>query len=567
MRKGKRALGAGAVALTMLATSCTGLGVSRPETFRRADPAARTGGTLVIGIAAPTSVDPGAASDPSGSLIAGLVCEPLVQIDPLTGKLGHGIVESVVGGGNGTLFTIRLRKGVRFHNGKTLAAQDVVYALSRVARQDYASPFAEVLRPVAGFDSIHALPPPTETGDPTKRTLAGVRAISRTALELTLREPNAEFLRALSLPPAAPVPQRLPDLDPGFAQKPVCVGPYEMTRPYRTGDKVIELRRFAGYYGKNDAFTRGGAAYPDTIEFRIEPNRDAEMRDFKAGILDIAHVPPARLAEARRLGARFMTAALPSVEFVGVPAGMEGLDDPRVRALLSEAIDRRRLAAEVFEGGRIPADRFLPPTFGGLPPSECAATVPPGGAVSLPRLEDSAIPFLRGKTYEFKVNDDFRNRALAEAVAGQWREKLGLDVKVVPMTWDKYLNEATGPHGIGAVFRESWTPAYPSMDAALYPLFDSKEVGLNNWARFDAPTFDRRIERTARREQDDDLRRLKYLSLEGLLCKELPLIPLTFGQEEYLVRTERVGAASGSFFDLSSGEPLLRELYVRRTSE
>lgn len=542
-----------AVALAAL-SSCTGLATNRVEDFRRADPGARPGGRLVVGIAAPASIDPGNVSDPSGALVSSLVCEPLVQLDPLTGELAHGIVETVTV--DRTRFALKLRSGVRFHDGATLTAQDVVYSLSRVARHDYAGAQADVLRPVAGYAEIHAPLPPTETGDPADRTIAGVRAISRNALEVTLDEENAEFLRALSLPLAAPVPRELPDRDPGFADRPVCAGPYRIVRPYRHGDTAIELHRFPEYYGRNDAFAGGGAGYPDVIEFRIEPDRDAEMRDFEAGVLDVAHVPADRVREARRLGARFMEGPLPTVELLGLPTSRPPFDDPRVRGALSRALDRARLVAEVYDGGRRPADRFLP--FAGLPASDACAratTGAPGGAL------------LRGRTLRLEVNDDFRNVALARAVAAQWRRALGLDVEVEVTPWTSYLAEATSPRGFRSLFRESWAPPYPSADAVLYPLFHSRQIGRNNWARYNSRPFDRRIDRSARREEDEDVRPLKYLSLEETLCREMPLIPLTFGQEEYLVRVDRVGAAAGEFFDRWTGRPLLRELYVRSAAD
>lgn len=521
-----------------------------------------------MGIQPPASIDPGSVSDAAGALVASLVCEPPVQIDPLTGERAHGIIESVVAVGEGAGFTMRVRDGVKFHNGQTLSAQDVVYSLSRVARHDYAAPLARLVEPVLGYAAIHAPPPPTETGDPTKRALSGLRAISRTALEIGLTERNAEFARVLALPLAAPVPRGLPDRDPSFARQPVCAGPYKMTDPYKPGDKLIKLRRFEDYYAKDDAFVNGGAGYPETIEFRIMPDREAEMRSFQSRLLDIAHVPPERLAEARALGDSFMTTPLPSIDFVGIPAGLDPLDDPTARILLSRAIDRERLIADVYAGGRIPAGRFLPPAFGSLPETEeCLANVPRAPINNAVDLDDPVIASLRGKAVRFKVNDDFQNRALAEAIGAQWRERLGLEVEVVVMGWDAYLNEATGPRGLEAVFRESWTPAYPSMDAVMFPLFDSGQIGNANWARFNSRDFDRLLERKARREEEDVLRRLKYLALERMLCTKLPLIPLTFGQEEYLVRVERIGAASGVFFDLAAGQPLLRELYVRATSE
>lgn len=543
------------ILVALAGSACTGLTVSRSDTVRAADPQARRGGKLVIGIERPASIDPGIVSDDSGKLIASLLCEPLVSLDPQTGRIARGIVDSIAVGSRGSVFTLKLRAGVKFHNGQTVTAQDIVYSLSRVARHDFAGTLAGVLSPVAGYADINAPQLPTDTEDPARRTLTGVRAISRTALEIALSEPNGDFMRALTLPLAAPVPRGLPDNDRGFADRPVCAGPYQLSQPYRPDDQVIELRRFPGYYAGNVAFTLGGTGYPEVIEFRIAQDREAEMRDFQAGVLDAAHVPPAKLSEARQLGPQFLTTPIPAIEFVGVPGAEPSFQDPQLRAVLSRTIDRQRVVSEVYHGGRLAAGRFIPPAlFPSTEAQECANE----GEVT-----DAVLVALQATKLQFKVNEDFSNRAMAENLALQWREKLGLDVEVVGVAWDKYLEEMTGPTGVDTFFRQSWMPLYPSIDAVFFPLFHSSQIGNNNFARFNDRTFDRRLVRVARREVDDEVRRLKYLSLEEILCQEMPLIPVTFGQEEYLVRTERIGTASGTFFDSTTGQLLLREFFIR----
>lgn len=545
----------------VLLSSCTGLYEPTAQSTRASDVEARPGGTLTIAIARPASIDPGAVSDRAGALIASLVCEPLVQIDPLSGEIVNGIIENVVIGRNGSAFTIRLRDDVKFHNGDTMSAQDVAYALSRVARHDFAAPAADVLSPIVGYKEMHEPPPPTESVDPAERTLPGVRAISSTAIEISLVEPNAEYLRALALPLAAPIPEGLPDENAAFAEQPMCVGPYRLARPFRPNDTTIELRRFDEYYAGNAAFSRGGSGYFEVIRFEIASDRQKELEYFEEGRVEIAHVSMEDLDDHRAMRRWLLTAPVPEIEFLGVPNGTPPFDSPEARALLSRALDRDELVTRVFAGGRQPADRIVPPGLASQPrPETCTANVPPAGADTSDR---ATLAALRAKPYVFKVNDDFQNVALAREVVRQWRRKLRLDVTVSPQPWSEYLSEVTSVQGTDAIFRESWAPAYPSADAVVQPLFHSDEIGTNNWARVNNATFDRRLERTARRETLPEIRALKYTELEELLCRELPLIPLTFGQEEYLVRSNKVAAATGRFFDVTTGQPVLRELYVR----
>lgn len=556
---------AAVLAVVVTTTSCAALQVEKPQTFRTASADAREGGRLVVGIPAPAGIDPGNITDASGALVSSLVCEPLLSLDPVTGEVARGLLTSGVTTGEGAAFILTLRKDVRFHDGSDLTAEDVIYALSRVARHDYASASSDILRPVLGYDVISQPLPPTESGDPTKRELRGIRALSKNAVELTLSERNAEFLRALSLPLAAPVPRRLPDQDKAFAEQPICAGPYELVRPYARGDDTIELRRFENYYASNDAYTSAGQGYPDIIEFRLLDSRLDELEAFRAGKLDVAHLPH-DVAPASVPPAQLVRAGLPSVEYLGLPTGDGVFSDPQRRAVLSRALDRARLVSEVYLDGRQAADRFVPSALAsGDTPAACRDALPPSGEPLTQADRELIAPLLKDE-HQLVVNDDFRNVALARAVAEQWEAALGLRVEVVPLPWERYVQQVAGPRGVDALFRESWQAPFPSPDAVLFPLFHSRSIGQDNWARFSDRDVERRLDRVAREQTEDALRAMQYQSLEATLCQSLPLIPITFGQEEYLIRTERVGAAGGTYVEKATGQPNLREMFVRSTS-
>ena len=54
---------------------------------------------------------------------------------------------------DGTSFTFNLRKGVKFHNGRELVADDVKFSIDRVRSAELASPLARFLRPVKQVDA------------------------------------------------------------------------------------------------------------------------------------------------------------------------------------------------------------------------------------------------------------------------------------------------------------------------------------------------------------------------------------------------------------------------------
>lgn len=555
-----RRLAALSVVALLLVPACARLRVEPVQRFRAASADAVRGGRLVVGIEAPLSIDPAQVADDGGRLVSSLVCEPLVQLDPVTGQLAHGIVKTVIPAGKGAAFTLALRDDVRFHDGSRLTAQDVAYSLSRIARHEVAAAEADVLAPILGYGVLHAPPSPTSDRDPADQLLAGVRPIGKDALQLTLGERNAGFVRALSLPLAAPVPRRKPDRDPGFSDKPVCAGPYELVRPYRYGDHTIELRRFKDYYGANDGFVARGRGFVDTIEFRLMPKAE-QLKELRAGRLDVAQLD----RPAADVPGSLVTGPVPEVDFVGTAASSGPLADPRVRRVLSRSLDRRRLVSEVFGDGRLPADRLLPPGTSQEPsPESCRDAIPVVGAT--PTMVERALvaPLLR-TGIPLTVNDDFANARLARAVAAQWQKALGIKVTVTAEGWEHYQSQLTGPGGLPGLFRTSWRATYPAEDPVLFPLFESHSQAQDNVARYRNRDLDRLLARSARTAVDDRLRAKKYAAAEELVCRDLPLIPLTFGQAEYAM-ADRVASAGPTAVDVSNGLPLLREIYVRRTS-
>ena len=78
----------------------------------------------------------------------GLVYEKLTEFDA-DGKLTPWLAESFTANPDGTVWTFQLRKGVNFHNGKTMTSADVLYSFQRIMNPETASPGASALADVA----------------------------------------------------------------------------------------------------------------------------------------------------------------------------------------------------------------------------------------------------------------------------------------------------------------------------------------------------------------------------------------------------------------------------------
>jgi peptide/nickel transport system substrate-binding protein/oligopeptide transport system substrate-binding protein len=503
-----------------------------------------------VGITAPGSVDPGNDYEPSGDLVIRTMCDTLLTTDPRDGTLRAGLAESWVVTANGARVALRLRKGLRFSDGSPLTAADVVYSLSRVASADYASAAADRLRLIAGFDQVHG---DVETSnDSERRRLAGVRSSDKRTVEISLTRPYADFVRLLATRLTAPISMRAAGADPrAFARRPVCVGPYRLAEPFVPGASAVRLVRSAAYTAADSGLTRGGTGYADEVRFRVYPTSAAAAAAARRGEVDVAPAAPADATGVR-------SGPGPELEYVGLPTTTAPFDRPEVRRALALALSRTELVRRVFPGTRVPATGFLPPTTGAA--RSCADLPPAGDVAAAARLLTTAGVDLRGLRVPLLFNDELRNRALVTEVARQWHAALGLTAIPTPLTFAAFLAQGRGARGFAAPFRFSWTA--DDVDGYVTPLFSTDGVGRDNLSRYSDPTIDEALKRRAWRAVDPTDRALAYRRIADLLCASMPMVPLTTSLHRYAVGA-RVASASGAFVDGSTGQPLLRELYLR----
>src|SRR5690606_24589813 len=77
--------------------------------------------------------------------------DTLVHVDPVEKTIQPGLAESWDISPDGLTYTFHLRQGAKFHNGRDIKAQDVVYSFQRVVDPKSASPFANRLEGVVGY--------------------------------------------------------------------------------------------------------------------------------------------------------------------------------------------------------------------------------------------------------------------------------------------------------------------------------------------------------------------------------------------------------------------------------
>lgn len=231
-------------------------------------------------------------------------------------------------------WTIRLRKGLEFHNGKTITADDVIFSILRLSDPELASPHA-----------------------------AHVALVDRTRLEKLDERTVRVHMKAghgfVPLPDTwvnfgGIVP---PDYHP--VTNPVGAGPYRF-KDFRPGQRAL-FTRFENYF-------KPGKPYADeleVIEFKDQTARQAALESGQIDMIDKI-APELKVLFENNPRAKLLRSVTCGFQSFNMNLATAPFDDERVRRAFRLLVDRQELVDRVLNGeGRVANDLYAPkdPTF------------------------------------------------------------------------------------------------------------------------------------------------------------------------------------------------------------
>jgi oligopeptide transport system substrate-binding protein len=299
----------------------------------------------------PATLDPVRVSDLYGRSVTEQIFDGLVQFDQ-TLTITPALARFWRASRDGLVWTFTLRQGVRFHHGRELTADDVVFSLTRILDPKLQSGAADLF---AGIEGAR------EFREGKVAQVSGLRAPDRYTVQVTLREASTPFVSVLALGHAKVVPRDVVEKQgEAFGLQPVGTGPFKFVRWERKKEIVLAANR--------DYFD--GAPRLARVVYRIFPGElsDLMCKDFDRGDLDESPVPPVcriKVADTRYQYVRRVTF---SVRFYGLQTRIKPLNDARVRRAIAHALDRDALLQDVFAGRFQPAPGILPPGLPGYNP-------------------------------------------------------------------------------------------------------------------------------------------------------------------------------------------------------
>lgn len=516
--------------VTALCFSACGGGESALET------ATREGIFLINNGAEPRDLDPHVVTGmPENRVIKALI-EGLAAEHPETSeKVVPGMAERWESNNEKSVWTFYLREAY-WSNGDRVTAGDFAYAYQRILNPEFAAPYASMLFRMKNAEAYNK-------GDITDFNEVGVRVLDPYVLEIELDGPTPYFPLMLTHYTWFPVHPGTIDAFDAFASRDsgwtlpgnyVGNGPFRLVE-WRPNQRIV-VEKAPTYWDAESVSL-------NAIHFFPIQDRQTENRMFQTGQLHKTNGVPFNLRD------RYREEGNPSLRedpmfatgYLGLNTNNDGLTDPRVRNALSLATNRKVIIEQVTKNGR-PAGGFVPPLIEGYASSE---ELPYDPARARELLAEAGYPGGEGfPELDFLIVNIDTTKTFAEVLQEMWRRELGIDVNILNKEWQVLIAEMDA--GNFDIFLLSWIGDY--LDPATFLKIMRTGDG-NNRTGYANPEYDALISE-ANRKADLSERYALLARAETLLLRDLPIIPLSWARNMYLLHESVNGwAASKPLMD------------------
>ncbi|MFG1292262.1 ABC transporter substrate-binding protein [Xanthobacter versatilis] len=450
--------------------------------------------TAALNTAAPTGI------------VTGSIFDGLVDYDSNLRPV-PALAESWETAMDGLTFTLHLRGGVKWHDGKPFTSADVKWTLEEVWKKIHP-------RNQAIFAKV------TSVDTPDDRTVV-----------LHLSQPSVAILSSLNSNGAQVLPKHLYEgtdiLNNPYNNKPVGTGPF-VFKEWSRGNYIV-LERNPEYWDK-------GKPYLDRVVFRVIPDAAARSAALEKGEVQWGVLSPVPLKDAERL------ARLPNLRvstegyewlspwlFADFNVERGPLKDVKVRQALAQAIDRNTISKVVWFGFAKPATSPIPSTLaafhdaGGIAydydPRKAEALLDAAGYKRGPdgtrfTLDIDYIPY----------GDDFKRTAeyLKQAL-----KRVGVEANVRSQDTAAFTRRVYGDRDFDISI--TWFAAFSDPQVGVNRAYWSGSVGKNipwtNGSGYRNDKVDALISAT-QGEADPEKRIQLFKDLQKTVLTDLPTLPL-----------------------------------------
>ncbi|BCB80413.1 ABC transporter substrate-binding protein [Phytohabitans flavus] len=506
--------------------------------------------TLVFGTAGdPKVLDPSLASDGESLRVARQIFETLVRPEEGGTKVTPGLAESWTPDSTGTVWTFKLRSGVKFHDGTEFNAEAVCVNFNRwynatglMQSADVTAYWQDVMGGFAKNEDAE-LPPSLfkscTVKDTTTVDLAFTAVSSKIPAALMLPSFSIHSPKALQEFDASNVSGTADDIKyPSYAMEhPTGTGPFKF-KAWNVADKTLTIERNEDYWGNK--------AKLKTLVFRTISDENARKQALRSGdIQGYDLVGPPDVEPLKSEGFNVLTRPAFNILYLAInQKGNPKLADVRVRQAIAYALNRQALVDSKLPPGAEVATQFLPSTVEGWNDQVTKYDYNVQKAKDLLAQAGASNLTLRFH-YPTEVTRPYMPgpKDLAELMMADLKA-VGINVEAIPLKWTPdYLNATTSgsAHDLHML---GWTGDYGDGYNFIGTFFarQKDEWGFNNPALF---------EKFAKADSTADAaaRYALYKELNADIMEFLPGVPISHSPPALVLGKDVTGVKASPLTD------------------
>ena len=389
-----------------------------------------------------------------------------------------------------TTYVFRLRKGVRFHNGREMTAEDVRYSIERVRDPRNGSPVRSIYADVEKVDVV----------DPS-------------TVRLKLSRPNASLLSMMTGRASYVVPREEVEKH-GTLQK-VAVG----TGPFKLVEHVPgDYARFV----RHEQYFEPGLPRLDGFTIKVIKDEPSRLAALRRGTVDLTWIKATEIEELARREKTLMSADTPEARhlYVWLNTKAAPFDNVKLRQAVAASLDRREIIEAVLLGrGKLTT---------AIPPATVPYVLAPEETAGLPFYKQDYAQVKRllaeaghpnGFEFTLKTSPHSPDYVPAAQVMQRQLAKAGITLKIEQLEWGTLLKQFRGGAPFQALaFARIW---YPDPEGYVFDTLWSK--GSINVGKYESAESDRLL--IEQRATVDPARRVAlWKELQRLWARDVPII-------------------------------------------
>ncbi len=463
------------------------------------------------------------------------VFDGLMDYEPGTTTLRPGLAESYTLSDDGLTYTFKLRPGVKFHNGREMTAEDVVWSINRVVNPATQSPGQGFFGMIEGFDDAAAGKAPG---------LSGISAPDAGTVVFKLSRPDATFLHVMALNFSFVVPKEVVEAEgTDFGKKPVGTGAFKLAE-WTLGQRLV--------FEKNPDYWISGVPYLDSFTVEVGQEPVVALLRVQKGEVDVPGdgIPPAKFVEVMSdpaQAALVVEGGQLQTGYVTMNVTKPPFDKVEVRRAVNMAINKDRIV-QVINGRALPANQPLPPSMPGYTKDYKGYPHDPEAAKKL--LADAGYPD-GFETELFAMNTD-PNPRIAQAIQ-QDLKAIGINAAIKSLAQANVI-EAGGAGTAPMIWSGgmAWIADFPDPANFYGPILGCGGAveGGWNWAKYCNEALDAKAaEADAIVDPAKAGDRLEIWSdIYMQVMEDAPWAPI-FNEQRFTMKSARMGGDDALYVD------------------